>query len=175
MTEPTQHAEFVELLRRHQHQLFSYIFALLRNQQDTEDVFQQASLVWWGKFKEFEVGTNFVGWACKIAQFEVLKFFKRKNRNQAMFGAELQEELAYLAADVEVELSADRLDALGRCISKLADSDRRLLDLAYGEDLKVKQIAEHRRRPVKSVYNSLSRIRQALQECVRRTLAREGD
>src|ERR1700682_5545349 len=92
----SRHTEFVELLSRHQHQLFSYIFALLRSQHDAEDLFQQSSLVWWAKFDEFRPGTNFVGWACRISQFEVLNFYKRRGRSRSLFSAELRDELVEL-------------------------------------------------------------------------------
>ncbi len=174
VTKRARHAEFVELLRRHQHQLFSYVFALLRNQHDAEDLFQQASLVWWAKFDEFEPGSNFVAWACQIARYEVLNFYRRQNRSRALFSDTLQDELAALSADAAAELSAERVDALGHCIEKLSEPDRKLLDQVYGDGLSIRQVAGRRGRPVKSVYNSFGRIRKILEQCIRRSLARGG-
>jgi RNA polymerase sigma-70 factor (ECF subfamily) len=42
--------EFAELLRRHQTQLFGFIYSLLRDLDDADDLFQQTSLVLWDKF-----------------------------------------------------------------------------------------------------------------------------
>ena len=60
---------YVELLTQHGRQLFGYIHALLRNFADTEDVYQQATLVTWQKFDQYESDTNFLGWACRISEF----------------------------------------------------------------------------------------------------------
>ena len=42
--------EFAELLRHHQTQLFGYIYSLVRDLDDADDLFQQTSLVLWDKF-----------------------------------------------------------------------------------------------------------------------------
>ena len=55
------------LMTRHQRQIFSYIYTLVPNRPDAEDLLQETSLVICEKFREFEVGTDFVAWACQIA------------------------------------------------------------------------------------------------------------
>ena len=173
MVDSSRHAEFVELLRRHQQQVFAYLFALVRNLHDAEDLFQQASLIWHAKFDEFQPGTNFVAWACRIAKLEVMNFYRRRGRNPVTFSTKLQDELAVVAAQSETEFTAERMQALNHCMGQLSDSDRELLDLVYSKELSVQQVARERRRPLKSIYNSLGRIRNALHECIRRTLAQE--
>ena len=54
--ESDRRAEFAELLRQHQSQLFGYIHSLLRNLSDADDLFQQTTLILWKKFGEFERG-----------------------------------------------------------------------------------------------------------------------
>ena len=51
---------FTEQLECHHRRLYGYIFTLLRNHQDAQDVFQQTSLVLWEKFDEFRPDTNFL-------------------------------------------------------------------------------------------------------------------
>src|SRR4051794_41944074 len=55
------------LMTRHQRQIFSYIYVLVPNRPDAEDLLQETSLVICEKFNEFREGTDFVAWACQIA------------------------------------------------------------------------------------------------------------
>ena len=64
-----------------------------------------------------------------------------------------------------------RREALARCTAKLARSDRKLLEAWYDESSGVAAVAEREGRSPQSVHNSLRRIRRALFECIRRTLA----
>ena len=67
----------------------------------------------------------------------------------------------------------DRRAALSRCVEKLPPADRELLDRVLPRDpAGVHAAAARRNRSPHSVYNSLRRIRQALFDCVTRTLAR---
>src|SRR5256885_12120337 len=71
--EPDQNAEtesrkrLMALMTRHQRQMFSYIYVLVPNRSDAEDLLQETSLVICEKFHEFREGTDFVAWACQIA------------------------------------------------------------------------------------------------------------
>src|SRR5690242_1077981 len=53
---PQRSADFLDLLQRHRSQLFSYILSLVNNLSDSEDLFQQTSLVLWQNFSKFEPG-----------------------------------------------------------------------------------------------------------------------
>ena len=59
--------EFARLIRESHRELFGFIFAMLQNRADAEDVYQQTALMLWKKFAEFMPGTNFTGWAIRVA------------------------------------------------------------------------------------------------------------
>ena len=60
------------------------------------------------------------------------------------------------------------------CVGKLRLRDQDLLRACYGRSVRIAELARDWGRSTQSIHNSLRRIRQALFECVRRTLAREG-
>ena len=64
--------QFTELLSLHQSQSVGYIFARMQDLEDTQDIFQQTSLVLWRKFDHFD-GVNFAGWACRT-QLEAMNY-----------------------------------------------------------------------------------------------------
>ena len=65
---------FVRLLVESEPRMLSYLRGLLPGWHDVEEVAQEASLVAWRKFAQFEQGTNFCGWLLTIARFEALKY-----------------------------------------------------------------------------------------------------
>ena len=171
MSDAKRHQEFVNLLTKHQGQLFGYIYALVRNLSDAEDLFQQTSLTLWSKFDRFESGSNFVAWGCTTAQMLVLNFLKRKHRSPIQFTPEFQSELAAIQAEIDSDLVADRRDALSDCVKKLRDPDRDIVEACYGEGKQVAQFARELGRRQQSVHNSLRRIRKILLDCINRTLS----
>ena len=168
--------DFVSLFLADQWRIHRYIVALLASQQDAEDLVQETAAVLWRKFGEFQPGTSFFAWSCRTAYLLVLEYRRRKSRAVAHLENEVLEQLAVFAASEDASLEI-RLAALDQCIGKLAPKDRELVGQCYSVDSKVRMVAAELQRSAKSVRKSLGRIRRALLECVRRTLAvaeREG-
>jgi RNA polymerase sigma-70 factor (ECF subfamily) len=166
--------EFAELLRRNQTQLFGYIYSLVRDLDDADDLFQQTSLVLWGKYEQFDPTRSFVGWACGVARYEVLNFLRARSRNRLYFSDALNLALIESHESLEPELLDDRRDALAGCLKKLRERDQELLEACYGRSLRIPELATTWGRSTHSIHNSLRRIRRSLFECVRRSLAHEG-
>ncbi len=172
MSDLRSHDRFVELLTQHRGPLFGYIYALVRRLDDAEDLYQDTAMVMWSKFQEYEPGTNFMGWACTIARFRVANFLKGERRRRRFFSHALQEELAALQARIQPEDAGFQQEALLDCMKGLSDADRQLLDLCYGTQRSFREVAEELGRSPQSVYDSLSRIRRVLLECIDRAAAR---
>jgi RNA polymerase sigma-70 factor (ECF subfamily) len=169
-----QHDQFVKLLEEHQGRVFGYILALVHNFADADDIFQLTSMVIWRKFHEFELGTNFVRWACDIARLEALSYLKLKRRRPLLLSEDLQLDLAAIQSENDLVTIDHRQDALAHCLEKVSADNRRLLELCYGGGGSIEQISAQLGRSKHSIYNSLRRIRAALSQCVRRHFSREG-
>jgi RNA polymerase sigma-70 factor (ECF subfamily) len=176
MTQPidsNRNLRFVRLFAQHEHQIYAYIVAVMSNWTDADEVMQETSVALWEMFDDFQEGTSFSSWACKIAYFRILRFREKCRRDRHEFDHTFVEAVAETAQQ-EAETFETRRKALGMCVEKLRPDDRRLLQLCYAEDGTVKHAAERLARPVKGVYKALARIRQALFACVQRRLAAEG-
>lgn len=169
-----QRAEFAERLARHQGQLLGYIYSLVRDLDDADDLFQQTSLVLWDKFDQFDASRSFVGWACGIARYEVLNFLRSRRRDRLYFSDELSLALIEAQQELENDELEERRVALAGCMKKLKDRDRELLAACYGRSAGIREAAGARGRSTQSIHNSLRRIRRALFDCVRRSLAEGG-
>ncbi|MEZ0264035.1 MAG: sigma-70 family RNA polymerase sigma factor [Phycisphaerae bacterium] len=172
---PDRAAEFARLLRADQARLFGYVHSLVRDSNDADDLFQQAALVLWRKFAEYDPARPFFAWACGVARFEVTNFLRTRGRSKLYFS----DDLNLLLIEANERLASDeaeaRRDALSACVGKLRDRDRDLVMTCYGDDAaRVSAVAGGQGRSPQSLHNSLRRIRRALFECVQRTLRRDG-
>jgi RNA polymerase sigma-70 factor, ECF subfamily len=168
-----RHDLFAELITSHQSQLYAYIFALVRNREDTEDIFQSVCIILWRKFESFRFGSSFFSWARQTAIFVVRNALKTK-KSAVHVSEELLDVLAETDVNVQDDVTDAYLAALRRCREKLNDADEQLLDLRYVDELSSREIADRTGRPQQGVCHSLMRIRRLLFECIRLELARQN-
>lgn len=164
--------EFVQLFTHHQRRLFLYILAQVSNPVEAEEILQETNVVIWSKCSRFQPGTNFLAWVSQIANFEVMKFRTRRRREKLVFSDEFLQTVAQTSLERSDELESRR-SALVYCLGKLRQKDRELIEKRYAPGERGTHLAEQIGRPVNAVYQSLSRIRRALLECIQRKLAGE--
>lgn len=173
-SEEIRTAEFAARLLQHQAQLFGYIYSMLRNFDDAEDLFQQTCLVLWDRYDQFDPARSFVAWACGVTRLEVLQFLRTRGRHPLYFTDDTNLLLIEAHGEIEHEGLEARRRALDECRKKLRRRDQELLETCYGGSTRIPEIAQRWGRSTQSIHNSLRRIRLALFECVRRVLAQEG-
>jgi RNA polymerase sigma-70 factor (ECF subfamily) len=169
MADPKRYDEFAGLIRLHTSQVLAYIHSLVLNWSDADDLFQETCLILWQKFDDFTPGTNFLAWALRVADNKVMKFQAKESR-RTTFVAGLRDALQADFAGRSSNEAEASLASLSRCMDKLPPSDQRIVKLCYIEHIPVRQLAAALDRPLKSVQNSLYRIRGWLLDCIRREL-----
>jgi RNA polymerase sigma-70 factor (ECF subfamily) len=166
---------FLRLFLQNERRLYAYILTLLPNRADADDVLQEASLVLWDKFDERHPPDDFAAWGCRIAYFKVLDFYKKQHRSRVRFSQAMLEQVAETAVEQAAVLQVDeRRAALAACVAKLNLRDRDLLTRRFADGATTQSTAAQVGRSVDAVYKALAKIRQALFDCVTRTLAQEG-
>lgn len=173
MNKQERHNLFSELIARHQSELYAYIYAIVRNWQDADDLYQSTCLVLWRKFDSFRLDSSFFAWARETAKLEARSFLRRKPL-PSYVSEELVEALAETVFDAQDDDAELYLTALRRCREKLVAADEELLQLRYVEDLGTHEIAGRLQRFQSNVCRSLNRIRRRLLECVQMELARKS-
>jgi RNA polymerase sigma-70 factor (ECF subfamily) len=160
------------LFLENERRIYGFIVSILPNLSDAEDVLQETSLILWQKFGQFELGTDFVAWACRVAQFRVLKFYEKQGRSKLQFDAAALEAVANEAIGM-APLLEDRHHALAKCLEALNPRDRDLLHRRYADDATPQQISSQVGRSIHAVYKALSRIHDGLMLCVQQRLQKE--
>ncbi|QNN24861.1 sigma-70 family RNA polymerase sigma factor [Planctomycetales bacterium ZRK34] len=172
MPESPRNDDFLQQLIGCQDRLCAYATALMGSPGAAEDLVQQANLVIWRRAEDFEPGTEFGAWACRILYYEVLAWRKKQSRDRLVFDDAV---LAQLAEDAEAvsETAETRRRALNDCINRLSDTHRRLLSARYESTDSMSTLAQQLGRPIGSLYQTLRRVRIQLAGCVQRYLNRE--
>jgi RNA polymerase sigma-70 factor (ECF subfamily) len=158
--------EFSKLITENQQKLYGYIFSLLGDSSATWDVLQETNIVLLRKKGEFRKGSNFTAWAFATARFQTLAYLRDRSREPVTL---LTPDLIELfAEDSEAEATQFdiRLSALGKCITRLPEKSRSLVDLHYNQRMAMKEIADSLNQTPNAIKQAIFRIRRALQDCI---------
>ena len=161
-----QQAEFVGEITRHQGALRGYIVSLMPGISGVGDVLQETNLVLWEKRHKYEPGSNFRAWAFAIARLRVKMHRRQLMRlGSPLLDEDLAEELAEEAEETPEEVE-ERLSALSKCLRRLDEKNRRLIEHHYFSADSLESLSVSCGRPVNSLRVTLCRIRAALRKCI---------
>src|SRR4051812_1005515 len=96
-TDTDRNKQLMALMTRHQRRIFSYIYTLVPRRHDAEDLLQETSVVVCEKFHEFELGTDFVAWACQIAYWRIRYARQKFARSKVVFDQDILDAVAQTA------------------------------------------------------------------------------
>jgi RNA polymerase sigma-70 factor (ECF subfamily) len=172
MTETDSRKRLMALMTRHQRQIFAYIYTLVPDRHDAEDLLQETSLVICEKFEEFRPGSDFVAWGCQIAWWRIRYSRQKFARSKVIFDDEVLAKVAQTAGEMAQELD-ERHEALASCLKKLAPRDRELVLTRYESGSGVAEAAQRSGRSMDAAYKALNRLRKLLHDCVTHELANQ--
>jgi RNA polymerase sigma-70 factor, ECF subfamily len=158
--------QFMLLYSGYQRRLYLYTITLLPITIDAEDVLQEANMVLWRKFDQFQPGTNFFAWACRIIRYEVLKYREKHARAARLLDPDVLDRLTRTAVEQIEHLDEFHRRALVDCMARLSPDDRELMRQRYGEARQVQAMAATMNRSPNAVSKSLGRIRRLLLDCI---------
>lgn len=167
-------SQIARLLMQHRTTLYGFIYACVRNHDDTEDILQNVSVAVTESIDQLKDEVGFLPWAREIARRRVLAY-RRTTKRELACDPELVRALAEAADRIEREEPASmQRTALLACLEGLPGESRRLIALRYdGSSGNVSALASRFGRSVQSIYAQIKRIKMALRECVGRRLALE--
>lgn len=164
--------EFVSLLVEHEPKVKAFLRGLLPSWNDVDEVIQEASLVAWRKYHQFEPGTAFGGWFLTIARFEALKHRRKIARTPLVFSNDVWELLAEEAAkDAPAQTRRQHLES---CLSELQPHQREVILKVHSPGVVIRDVAEAAGKSEQAFYKVVQRLRSALHQCVSKSLAAEG-
>jgi RNA polymerase sigma-70 factor, ECF subfamily len=166
-------AEYLKLLFGCELEIRAFIGSVVRDPHESDDLFQEVALTLWKEFSRYDRSRSFGAWARGIASVKLMQRRDQTRRLPVVLSPEVIQAIS-AAFDRSEALASGKAEALERCLEHLPEKSRRLLTMRYERSLKAEQIAEALQATVDSVYQSLSRLRASLQDCINRRLSAEG-
>ncbi len=166
---------FGEIIDLYDRQLWKIVAFAIRDRDRAEDVLQQTYMAVYSSLERYELGRDFGAWIRTIARNTCRRTLRDTLRN-----ANLQEnytDTVAARADLrraEEEHPEQRAEHLSRCLEKVPDKSRRLLELRYTLGKRVNDIAKDAGKTAGTVKKMLFRVRLALKECIERLEQREA-
>ncbi|MEN9359291.1 MAG: hypothetical protein RL095_826 [Verrucomicrobiota bacterium] len=146
--------------------LMRYVCCLHPNFSEVEDLLQDVVVVAWEKFPEFEAqGGDFRSWIFAVARYKILNSKRQYLRSCRKLDA-ARDKLAESAAIELASASAERQQALARCLGKLSDKHQQLLARRYSEKASCQDLAVQMRQSETQIRSQLYRLRNLLRDCI---------
>jgi RNA polymerase sigma-70 factor (ECF subfamily) len=162
--------EYLKLFFGCELEIRAFIGSIVRDSNDADDLFQEVALTLWKEFSRYDRGRPFGAWARGIAGMKLMQRWDQTKRRPVVLSPEAIEAVSRAFDQTEAPPSR-RAEALEHCLKQLPEKSRQLLALRYERSLKIEEIALELKATLDSVYQSLSRLRTKLQDCVNRRLS----
>jgi RNA polymerase sigma-70 factor (ECF subfamily) len=167
-------AEITRSLFQHRSCIFGYLMAHTGNYYDAEDLFQDICAHVFERISEFQPGTNFKAWVMAITRYRILSYYKGTSDKRKLL--RLTPEIAESMAENRIgsEDEKPEVAALRNCLKHLTGKKRDLILGRFGMGLSCQEVARSVGWTPHSVYVALSRLKDALEECVRGQLSSQS-
>lgn len=173
---------FDELVRFHQASVRAYLRMRIFDWSAADDLAQEVFLTAFKRITTFREESRFGTWMRGIAMNH-LRNWLRERRDEPVGGGEELQALFSEQIDLNFHCEQDAgkateeavlLTALEKCLTKVGEPARKLLDARYSHGKTAKEIAEVESRGYSGVVMQLIRIRKLLAACIRGQLGREA-
>ncbi len=154
-----------ELLRRHRDKIFGFIYSKVRNQELTEDLFQDTlfKIVRTLKKGRYNEEGKFLSWVIRIAHNIIIDYYRKKNKMKNVYESEdfsLFDILHDHSLDAEGQMIRKQMiQKIRVLIEKLPAEQKEVLKMRMYEELSFQEIAE---KTNVSINTALGRMRYAL-------------
>lgn len=154
--------------------IYGYVYALLRDIDAAEEVFQEVALV---AIREDQEGADEIreplAWLREVARRLVKARYRMSSKSKVTADQEYIERAADLLNRAETE-TQDRLAALRECLKIVPADLREILEKRYVFGMSYEDMGSVLQRSAGSLRVLVYRVRRELGDCVNARLAKEG-
>lgn len=157
---------FDVLLNRYKKSIHSYIFYIVRNQDLTEDIFQETfmKVIMTIKQGRYTDTGKFKAWITRIAHNLIIDNFRQERNENTISNDEVEVDLfndmKLCDSNVEDNMVQEQVFAdIKKLVKHLPDNQREVLEMRYYQDMSFKEIADI---TGVSINTALGRMRYAI-------------
>jgi RNA polymerase sigma-70 factor, ECF subfamily len=153
--------------------LFSMIYAILRDQKESEDVLQEAFVQMWKRAASYDASrSSLFTWAVMISRHKAIDHLRSRQRQSRLNEAVASESNAIPAAAPAERADnalarSDERDRVRAALAQLGEAQREAIDLAFFAGLTQTQISERLGAPLGTIKARIRRGLLALREVLR--------
>ena len=141
----------------------AYVYSIVRNQVETDDILQDAYIKMIEKKDQYDNTKNIKAWTMGFIRLQILKWRQGKAREKLIFSEDVIDAIdeTIITEKTYNELE-DRLEKMEEALPKLTKDSYNILRMKYFENKKNVEIAEHLGKSIAAVEMSLTRARREL-------------
>lgn len=155
---------FEKILFTYEKKIFNYVFAIVRQKQDAEDLTQETFIKVYKNLKSLNPDLNFKAWLYKIATNATIDWFRKNGKKSELFLLDdkesrfetIDEQFSYLRIETAKEV-ADALNAI-------KPKYRTVLLLFYWQGFSYEEMASMLSLPLNTVKTYLRRAKDSVKE-----------
>ncbi|MGQ7280470.1 RNA polymerase sigma factor [Brevibacillus thermoruber] len=160
-----------ELIQRYQHMIYVFIYKMVNNRSDAEDLTQEVFVKAYEKLSSFRGDSQFSSWLYTLARNKTIDFLRRRKFHES------DEQLAYVPSQASDEspqdslINKERRREIEKAFSMLSESYREVIVLRCTHEYPFEKIAS-----LLGIAESTARVRylRARQELAKLLTRKEG-
>jgi RNA polymerase sigma-70 factor, ECF subfamily len=161
-----------EMVREHQARLRSYVCSRTGNAEVADDVVQDVFLIAYRKIETLDLKESLFPWLLTVARSQLRQ--RWRSQEPANLGDKIRslvcQRLEQESANESGSTFSEHFDQLKKCVERLPDKLRTLIDLVYHQDKTCDEASAAAGMNGTAVRVALHRARKALRECVESSL-----
>jgi RNA polymerase sigma-70 factor (ECF subfamily) len=165
--------EIIRILLTARTRILATAWLVVRDANASEDIFQNLTVKAISDGTRFERDAALISWAFVTARHEALNWVRDRRNRATVLGADALDLLVGEWTEAGSGSDGGRVEALRKCLGKLPNEARRLMELRYFEQQSCGNVASALGLGLEVVYQRLSRLHRALRQCIERRLALE--
>lgn len=139
-------AVFQELYEKYHHDVYSFLFYMVKNREQAEDLVQEVYIRVLKSYDRFEGKSSEKTWLFSIARHVAIDSFRKqkgwKQRILDSFDWNKQQVIDYAPLPEEIALQNEQIQTMYRCLDKCTVDQRLVLVLRYIQSLSISETAD---------------------------------
>jgi RNA polymerase sigma-70 factor (ECF subfamily) len=166
---------YKQLMRKYHDAIFSFIFRMIHDREQVEDLTQEAFIKAFGSLRSFNEEYAFSTWLYKIATNNCIDYIRKRKLQTFSIDKPIDardSEIAFELSDDSYEadrdlISGQRARLLKGAIEALPEKYRKVIQLRHVEEKSYEEIAAQLRLPIGTVKAHIFRARELLFKALR--------
>lgn len=160
------------LFKRYEKSLYIYIFHMVRNKEEVEDLLQNVFTKTFKSLDRFDTERKFSSWIYRIAHNEAVNFIKRKSKRHLVSWEDVSTSKDKLDLSVDAENVADIFmrkeisSEIDKALEAIPEKYKKILMMRYFEEYSYQKIGKILGKPVNTVGTLINRAKKKLFEVV---------